>query len=734
MRRAIVLTLLLCVTSAVVVVNRSLLPIPESLALSQDFSSRKVVLDRLGNRLSYTLTGHWNFHEQPHLYQIPPLLQRAVIEAEDKRFYLHHGVDWWARLHATWQNIAHMRVVRGASTISEQVIRLLHPRRRSLWARFLEGIEARHLEERFSKGQILEFYLNQVPFAAQRRGISQASHYLWDRDLGTLSEREQLALAIIIRAPDRLNPYKNPRGLKGRITYLAHQLRETGAISDEQEILIAREQLRLESRELLIKADHFVRFIQRATRSDDLSSRVTTTLDSRAQKHIQSILDARIEDLRSFQVTDGAVLVVDNTDASVLAWVNAGNFHGEAGSQIDGVLIPRQPGSTLKPFVYAFALTKGWTATTLVNDAPLVQAVGAGAHAYRNYSRMYYGEIPLREALGNSLNVPAIRAAEFTGTHTLLEFLHKAGFSSLSEPAAHYGEGLALGNGEVTLFELVQGYAALANKGVFRPLRFLRADSDPEKTKESQPLVSPEVSSIIGDILSDPHARRREFGVDGLLRFPVETAIKTGTATDYRDAWALGYSSNFTVGVWMGNMNRSSMQEITGARGPALVLRSVLAELERERESKDLFRSPNLDHRAVCPLSGLLAGPTCPQIGELFVPGTAPHKVCGHAHTSPHAAGEVRPQHLEISMPTPGLNIARDPRIPDSAEKLLFELRDSKLPGDIHWIVDGVEVGVAKLGYQGYQWILSPGRHIVQAKCDTEDAHLESAKVGFWVR
>jgi penicillin-binding protein 1C len=176
-------------------------------------------------------------------------------------------------------------------------------------------------------------------------------------------------------------------------------------------------------------------------------------------------------DLSSAQVANGAVLVVDTARAEILAWVNAEGCRDTESSQIDAVISPRQPGSTLKPFLYALALSKGWTAATMIDDAPLAEGVGTGLHTYRNYSRTHYGRLPVRDALGNSLNIPAVRTIHFTGTAPFLEFLRTAGFESLTRPAEFYGEGLALGNGEVTLFELVQAYTALASRGVFRPLK-----------------------------------------------------------------------------------------------------------------------------------------------------------------------------------------------------------------------------------------------------------------------
>lgn len=743
-------------------VYASLLPLPERLTPvslgGPDTGTRSQVYDRSGRALSFTLATAWNVHDQVPLHEIPPLTRQGIVEAEDKRFYQHGGVDWFARLHAAWQNLRSLRIVRGASTITEQVVRILHPRRRSLWARFIEGIEARRLEQRFSKGEILDFYLNQVPFSARRRGVAQAARYFWDRDLTTLSEREQLELAVIIRSPERFDPHRGSPGLASRVDALSRRMREVGALSAEQVDLIHSQRSVPRRGKLPVRAEHFVRFVQERLKrhrdgslASNVTPRITTTLDGAIQERAQEILDERVRDLQSARVTDGALLIVDNRDGSILAWVNAGEFSAENGSQIDAVLTPRQPGSSLKPFLYSLALTKGWTAATRIDDAPLAQAVGSGLHSYRNYSRVYYGEISLRAALGNSLNVPAIKAIQWTGVGDFLDFLRGAGFSSLSESSTHYGEGLALGNGEVTLYELVRGYAALANKGVWRPLRHLRGDSADLTTEMPRSIVSPEVASVIGDILADPQARRLEFGSDGLLRFPVETAIKTGTSTDYRDAWAVGYSANFTVGVWMGNLNRSSMHEISGARGPALVLRSVFAELERQAESRGLYRSPVLVHRDTCAMSGALAGGSCPLAHEIFLVGTEPTTECRLTHVAnygndshsegpttsvspPENSSDFRDEPLVITMPTAGLHIARDPRIPDDAERLVLHVEGVEPHETIEWIMDGVVVGRSKPGKSEFSWEPTPGQHVVRALTVETSAARESRPVEFLVR
>jgi penicillin-binding protein 1C len=736
---ACVVLIATCLTGSIVITH-SLQPLPESLKALLA-GGKLQIRDRFGKPLSFTYANEWNLSDYRPLHTIPPLLQQAFISAEDKRFYQHYGVDWRARAHAVWQNITALRVVRGASTITEQVVRMLHPRPRSVWSRFIEGIEARRLEQRFSKADILEFYLNQVPFTARRRGVTQAARYFWDRDLDTLSLKESLALAVMVRAPARLGARLDTAPLERGISQLASRLVKDGSITRNESLPIASEKLSETKGTLPVQAPHFVRYIQAHSNESTERGYIYSTLHSHIQEEVQRILQSRVCDLSSAQVANGAVLVVDTARAEVLAWVNAEGCHGEESSQIDAVTSPRQPGSTLKPFLYALALAKGWTAATMLDDAPLAEAVGTGLHAYHNYSRTHYGRLTVRAALGNSLNIPAVRTIHFTGSAPFLEFLRTAGFDSLTKPAEFYGEGLALGNGEVTLFELVQAYTALASRGLFRPLKVVHSSDNRALSTKTRRIVSPEVSSIISDILSDPQARRIEFGRDGVLRFPVQTAVKTGTSSDFRDAWALGYSRNFTVGVWMGNLNRTSMFEVSGARGPALILRSIFAKLEKLRDSRDLFISPSLNRQTICPLSGMLATDSCPHLEELFIAGSTPRATCRAKHVlsdqEPAPTNDyLSPPAVRVALPSPGLRLAKDPRIPDELEAFAFELDSASPPSEVTWVVDDYDLATLSGPNSRYLWNLQPGRHLVKARVRFGEAAraVETATVEFFVR
>lgn len=724
--------------------SRGLLSLPESLAAGNEDIRRVRVVDRHGVALSVTYQNRWNIHECIALHDVPLIFKRAFIESEDRRFYEHGGVDWLARFHALFQNALALRAVRGASTITEQVVRMLHPRPRTLWSRWLEGIEAERLEKRFSKEQILEFYLNQVPYARQRRGVVQAAHHYFDRDLATLSLREMLALVVLVRAPTGMDLRFGARSAEKGIARLAARLRDLQLITRAQYRSALVGDWSFAEPRSPIRAEHFVHYLygNGLAMARHRGGRLASTLDGPLQEQVQRILDTRLEDLKTSGTADGAVLVLDHQTDEILAWVNGGGLsHDAPGGWIDAVIVPRQPGSTLKPFLYALAMEMGWGPATLIDDSPLAVPVGAGLHFFNNYSRTCYGPLRLRDALGNSLNIPAVRAIQFTGTKRFFNLLHVLGFHSLDKPSEHYGDGLALGDGEVSLFELVRAYAVLARHGEFRPLRTVLEDAGVRESPRK--IISDEIASLIADILSDPQARQLEFGDGHLLRFPVQTAVKTGTSSDHRDAWAVGFSHRHTAGVWMGNLDRRPTDGLTGSSGPALVLRAVFAEQNRQQESYPLYLSPRLTRLFICRKSARLAGPGCPGMLEWFEPGKAPQGLCPlhregrmEDDIKDHPSSNIREKTPRLVQPTEGLKLAMDPHIPDELEAFSFAISKRVRASKVEWIVDGKTAGTTGPNECEFLWPLSRGDHLAKARIWLPDVEepLETPLVNFQVK
>jgi penicillin-binding protein 1C len=698
-----------------------LLPFKNELRELSEAPKKPIFLDRHGERLNITYENRWNRYDRVKLHDVPELLQKAVVFSEDGRFFSHDGVDWLARLHALWQNLAAFDTVRGASTISEQVVRMIHPRPRTLGSRWVEGFEAMDLEKTFSKLEILEFYLNQVPYQGRRRGVVQAARYYFDRDIDTLSPKEMLALAVLVRSPKWLDPAIHPDRLDRAITRLLQRMHENARVSEREFTQIREEKLALRRSGLGVNAHHFIEFVSQKLQLDRNNDAVIhTTLDAQLQRSIQNILDSRLDSLTSKNVSNGAVLVIDHHTNEILAWVVAyAGRKDKSFNRMNPVVIRRQPGSALKPFLYAKAIEKGWTAATLIDDTPLQEGVGLGMHTYHNYSRGHYGLISVREALGNSLNIPAIKAIQYIGAETFLDFLHSLGISSLSGHPNVYGDGIALGNGELTLYELTQAYTVLARMGDYKAIGFIE---EPAYSHPNTRVFSEEISSLIADILSDPAAREKEFGWNSILNLPYQTAVKTGTSNDYKDAWSMGFNDRYTVGVWFGNLDYRSMHKVTGSAGPAYVLRTVFSELNKNRQIGKLYLSPRLIKKRICAETGEPAHDDCSTRDELFVRGMLP----GRTPTTP--------QEIRLRKPTNGLMMAMDPRIPDDAEYFSFELAENDAIAKVHWYVDGNLVGVTQT--PDFHWKLKKGRFVAKAEVWLRDQNRPyiTKEVGFTVQ
>lgn len=658
-------------------------PLPDSLESELRQESNRSVLDRHSRKLSESYFEEWNLADRLELYEFPERLREFLVFSEDRDFLTHSGIDWRARGVALFQNLTALRVVRGASTLDEQVIRMLHPRPRTVWSKLVETIEAYQLNRKFAKAEILEFYMNQVPFARHRRGFAQASQLYFSRPLSNLHLRELLSLVVLIRAPNRFDPYRHQKRLDHRVLRLADSLREAGRVTDEEwkEIKLSKLRLHYGARRSF-PVEAFVRQIRLRSedRDQEQEQSLITTLDLSLQTEIKALAEQRQERLKSYGVDKIAVLVLDYQSDEVLAWVHSGSF-GDAkeGSQIDPIVNPHQVGSTLKPFLYAQALEEGWAVNTLIPDQRLSRPVGNGIHQFKNYSLFHYGEIPLYEALANSLNIPAVHALEFVGVKKFGRRLQDLGVNFLKSPET-YGLSLALGASEMSLLNLVEAYACLARSGLCRSSRFFL--NEPQEF--GRQVMDSKASEAIVSILRDPYARSKEFGPWSILRMPQGVAAKTGTSTAYRDALCLAFDNRYVVGIWMGNQARKPMSQITGSIGPAPLARSLFSILSQSRHAEQFLSKP--------------------APGLRFVSKKSP----------------------VIRFPTPGLIVARDPRVPDEFESLVFEIEGVEAGTTIEWTIDGQSTGL--LGEKA-EWSLVPGEHELRARTESWESEAVSFKV-----
>lgn len=505
------------------------------------------------------------------LDQISPILIETVIAAEDKRFRGHDGIDWIAIASAARARISGERS-RGASTISMQVAgflaaNLAAPGARS-WRDKLRQMRAGSaLEDRWSKDQILEAYFNLAGFRGEAQGIGAAALSLFGKTPATLTRDEALLIAALL--PD---PGASTQAIAARACRLAPPRCE--ALRTQATAMTATQRR--------IALDPGLAPHLAAKLLTEPGTRITTTLDRDIQTFANIALRRQLMGLGAQRARDGAVIVVDNVSGDVLAYVG-GVALGSTAAAVDGADAYRQAGSTLKPFLYAMALEKGWlTPASILDDSPVQLDTASGLYVPQNYDRAFKGPVSVRTALAGSLNVPAVRTLLLTGTESFRDRLWDSGYRGLTEDGAYYGFSLALGSAEVTLLEQAAAYRALALGGRWSPLR-LRAD-DPKTAPRS--VASGEAAWLIGNILSDPSARAATFGLDSALKLPFWAAVKTGTSKAMRDNWCIGYSDRYTVAVWIGNLEGDSMTAVSGTSGAAPVWRDVMLALHSSRPSR----------------------------------------------------------------------------------------------------------------------------------------------------
>ncbi|MGH8274286.1 MAG: transglycosylase domain-containing protein [Gammaproteobacteria bacterium] len=699
MRRRLLLGAAIAVTCAAIAAGaltlatrHALMPLPATLPPPP--ATRLLAFTaRNGMPLNRTHRARFNYTETLPLWRVPPLVKKAFTISEDKRYWSHGGADWRARFAALWTNVRAGHAVRGASTIGEQAARILEPRSRSYWSHWIAGFDATRLLKRFGHADVLRFYLNQVPYGADRRGILPAAQYYFGRNPAALSPAEMLALAVLVRSPVFYDPRAHPQALRRAVNELAARMHADDRIDSAIYRSILASPITPGKRRLAVEAGPFVAYARHRAHALALHElRVRTTLDPALETFVQRTLRARLATLTGRGAKNAAALVVDNATGAILAWAVAPA--GKAYT-LDPVLLPRQPGSALKPFVYALAMEHlGWQADTVIEDTPLAEKVGTGVHRYRNYSGRFYGPVSLRYALANSLNIPAVKTAQAVGVPHILDLFHRLGFSTFTKSAGFYGPAVAIGDGPVRLFDMVQAYATLARHGEFLPLRALtNAPKPPEKQ-----VLSPMATSLLANILSDPDARAAEFGANSVLDLPWPTAVKTGTSSDYRDAWTMGFDNRYTVGVWMGRLGGGHMRHITGAIGPALVLRQVFNYLRRGGTYPGLWRSPRLARVSACEWIG---GKSCIPRLEWRLPN--------RIEPQPGAAN------LAIARPLPDETLALDPRLPPAVQNYNFQITAAAAKiVKITWILDGKPLATTRKPVAS--WQLALGKHQLAAR------------------
>ncbi|PYJ54733.1 MAG: penicillin-binding protein 1C [Verrucomicrobia bacterium] len=693
------------------------IPIPRE--LQQSPAGTLTLLDCRGREIAELASAEARTQFPIPLERVGLWLPRVTVALEDRRFYEHSGIDWHALAAAAARNLRSRHLVSGASTITQQLVKLATGRERRSWSRKLyEAIIAWKLEHRWSKERILAEYLNRSSYGNRRIGPEAAARAYFDKSARDLTLSEAIFLAGLPQAPTRLNPWRHPEEAGRKYARSLARLVQLGFIDRDQEQLLAQPPkiVHADSPRL---APHFVDAV--VARNPGSHGTVRTTLDLNLQTAIERLARSHLSALNRHDITQSAVVVIENATGAIRAMVGSENY---ALSQINGAMQPRSCGSTLKPFVYLDAIDKRLlTAGSLLPDTPDAIRDEYADYDPQNYNRHYLGPVRLREALACSLNVPAVFTLSRLGARPAFYQLQKWGFD-FPQGLADYGAGFVLGNAETRLVDLAAAYAGLARGGTAMRAKFLAA--------EHQPIVriaSTEATSIITDILCDNEARQRSFGTRSALAFEQRIAVKTGTSSGFRDTWTVGFDREHTVAVWAGNFDGRPMHDTFAVRAATPLWAAVMQELLRRDHPLDLpVENEKLVRREICKATGLLPSRFSPaKLSELFLAGTEPRDDSSDYFAAdgklllPDAysrwcasrdntiGAHVRADFRIIS-PPPNARYQIDPVLPSSQQ--MVEL-SAALVDDVQWFVNGEQISARQDAR--FFWQLAPGEWTVRA-------------------
>lgn len=627
------------------------LPLPTKLNSSSTPQSTQI-FDR-NQKLLYTIYSAKNQSFVP-LSQIPKYMQEATIAVEDKDFYKHGALDFRGIFRSLVSIIVH-KELQGGSTLTQQLVKnsLLTPER-TILRKIKEVILAFATESIYKKDKILEMYLNQIPYGGTTYGIEAASQVFFDKKAKDLTLAQAALLAGLPEAPTTNSPFgSHPEYAKQRQEAILNKMFEQKYITQKQRDAAKKEALKFETFSNNISAPHFVLYVKDLLIKkygekmiEEGGLQVTTSLDSEIQEETQNIVTENVDKLERYHATNGSALVTNPATGEILAMVGSKDYFDET---IDGnvniTISSRQPGSSIKPINYAVGLIRGYTGATAFVDAPICFPTNEGKkYCPANYDGKWQGIIQMRYALGNSINIPAIKMLKLNGVPAMIATASAMGITTFTEPEK-YGLSLTLGGGEITMLEMATAYGVFANGGYrinLHPILKI-IDNRGKVIDEYNPPPSPifgkkvlpeGVAFIISDILADNNARLAEFGPNSALKVANQVvSAKTGTTNDFRDNWTFGYTPDYVVASWVGNNDNTPMNNIaSGITGAAPIWHDIMTYLLEDKTSHPSSRPPNVIQKKVCSISGLLppADGTpnrCETRFEYFIKGTEPYRI-----------------------------------------------------------------------------------------------------------
>jgi 1A family penicillin-binding protein len=590
------------------------------------------ILDREGNLLWEIIDPTGGRRTTVTLNQIAPDLLKATIATEDRFFYVNVGVDPVAIIRAMYYNVSEGEIVSGASTITQQLARnvLLSQEERteqSLSRKLKEAVLAVEISRRYTKEQILEIYLNQIYYGNLAYGIEAAAQTYFGKKSADLTLAEAALLAGLPQSPAGHDPYTNPDGALARRADVLRLMTEAGYITAAQAQAAGQEPLNLRPLDSTFAAPHFVNYVRQELEKIvppeyiyQAGLRVQTTLNPRLQAIAEEEVRTQVDALAGRNVTNGALVALDTATGEVLAMVGSKDFRDESISgQVNMAVSPRQPGSTFKPITYLTAFEKlNWTPSTLLMDVPVQYPDGAGGiYEPRNYDDKFHGPVSLRQALANSYNIPPLKTLEAAGIEAVLEMARRLGLTTLTRP--DYGLSLTLGSGEVPVIEMTGAFQSIANGGVRVPPTAILSLTDSfgraiePARPPAQAVLRPEHAYLMTNILADNAARSLSFGPNSVLNLSRPAAAKTGTTNDFRDNWTIGYTPDIVTGVWVGNADRTPMNNISGLAGAGPIWHNFMERAHEGLPGRDFTRPEGIVEMEVCADSGTIPSPVCPE-------------------------------------------------------------------------------------------------------------------------
>ncbi len=623
-----------------------------TVVFANTLSSKERIMNR--NNTGVTLLDHdgqvfyqfYSARTDTHvpLSDIAPAARQAIISAEDKDFYNHPGFSMQGIANAVWQNIKPDGLDSGGSTITQQLVKnALLSQDRSFLRKYQELILSIEIERRYSKDEILEMYLNSVHFGEGVFGIEDAAQTYFGKHAKDLNLAEASMLAGIIPAPSIYSPISgDATKAKQRQTYVLRRMQEDGTITAAQkdEALAAALTYAPVKPTSAVKAPHFAEMVRQELvkkYGEETVARsgykVKTTLNLDYQQKAEDAVAAQVDRLASSSVSNGGVVIEDPKTGDVLAVIGSRDWNNEQFGKVNIATSSRQPGSSFKPIVYATGIEeKTLSAATILHDK---KTDFGGGYSPNNYDLRFRGDVTVRRALTNSLNIPAVEAMQKVGISDVITQAKELGITTLTESPEFYGLPLALGAGQAKLTEMTNAYAALANQGDLPEQRLIlsidnkydeRVFTAESKTTQA---VSDQTAYIMSSMLSDNSARSEVFGSSLSLSGGRLGAVKTGTTEDYRDAWTIGYTPSLVIGVWIGNNDNTPMSRVAGSSGSGPIWRNLMNQLLISTPKETFTEPSGLFVRNVCYGSGALAEVKGSNTyTEYFRSGTLPTKTC----------------------------------------------------------------------------------------------------------